>query len=66
MTKRMLLAQHEIALRIAAEEFYQRKVVMTGIEHRLIGLGRGYASKKEWIELQMEDWLAKAREEMGG
>jgi len=50
----------QVALRIAAEESYQRDLVDTGMEKYTIGEGFEYADKADWIALKIDEWLETA------
>lgn len=47
-------------LLIAAQSAYDSDVVQTGMEDLIIGEGKEYADKEDWLESQMESWLARA------
>lgn len=51
------LAQYEKALKKAAKEAYQEQVVDTDMVHNTIGENNDFATKEDWIEEKMEEWL---------
>lgn len=44
------------ALRIAAEEAYQRDVVDTGMVDLVVGPGNDFSDREDWIEQKMDEW----------
>lgn len=48
------------ALRVAAEEAYQRDMLDTGMEKYTVGVGKEYESKEDWIAEKMDEWRAEA------
>jgi uncharacterized protein YheU (UPF0270 family) len=52
---------HRAILRIVVEEMYEREVVETLMEHQIIGEGKDYASKEDWIESRIADLVLRAR-----
>ena len=50
-----------VALRLAAEEAYQRDVVDTGMFNHIIGANLEYADKADWLECKIENWLTAAK-----
>lgn len=46
----------EAALRIAAEDAYKEEVIETDMKDILIGEGKDYANREEWLEDRLESW----------
>ena len=53
MAKKYQLAEYEKALKIAAEDVYQAKVMGTLCKIKL--------SKEDWIEMKIEEWLERIK-----
>lgn len=45
------------ALRLAAEEAYASEVEQSGMEDIIIGEGKDFKDKEEWIKERVEEWL---------
>lgn len=46
------------ALKKAAEEAYKSEVLDTGMLDSWIGTDKEYASKEDWMEQRIEEWLS--------
>ena len=49
------------ALLIAAEEAYKSEVVDTGMVEHYIGEWHDYASREDWIECRIQEWLDESK-----
>lgn len=58
--KRYKLAVCKKILREAAEEAWQNEVIDTLNYHNIIGKGKEYADKKDWIETKLAEWEEEA------
>lgn len=45
----------QVALRIAAEEAYERDLVDTCMEKYTVGAGKEYESKQDWLDCKIEE-----------
>lgn len=52
--------QLRTALRIAAEAAYQSEVADTLMETLMIGKDKVFASRDEWVESRIQEWLEEA------
>lgn len=48
------------ALYVAANEAYFEEVEVTGMEGQIIGEGREYESRGDWIQARIEAWKEEA------
>lgn len=52
------------ALYIAAAYAYESEVVQPEMEQLIIGEGKGFETRREWIEARVEEWLEEAEIEV--
>ncbi len=55
--KQMTSTVLQLALEIAADELYQHVVVDTDMESDIIGNGKEFENKDQWIECQVLNWI---------
>lgn len=53
-------------IRIAAEEAYQREVIDTLMEESIIGEGKEYHHKEDWLQSKVDGWFTEAVDEYEG
>lgn len=55
------LAKLERAIKIAAEEAFYAEVVEREMAEHIIGEGKEYADKRDWIETKIAGWIEEAK-----
>ena len=53
-------------IRIAAEEAYQNEVIDTLMEESIIGEGKEYRRKGDWLQSKVDSWFTEAVDEYEG
>jgi hypothetical protein len=54
------------ALYIAAERDYEDEVLDSGMEPLIVGEDKGWASRKEWIQARVKEYIEEAALERAG
>ena len=53
-------------IRIAAEEAYQSEVIDTLMEESIIGEGKEYRHKEDWLQSKVDGWFTEAVDDYEG